>query len=392
MTSPAWLLSSAAQFHVLACSQRNLRYYAKYTDKQLGNVEDIHKSDRPHCQWFDKLLLSILGCILTYSMFFKKEHSKETYIFLRPRYPVTRTHLRQRKMESCNTLNCSNKIIFGNGLFCHTKWVVKRRCHRDLEFRMVHLLEPAPQTQTAPAHLQTTWTAYFDGQGTQILPCGRGYRLARGLIALYPTLTGDTADTTYHPILLVSVKSNLPPHPWRVWSRRMVKRFWLSPMSQRRAGTGTTPNLKTRQVKARQFLFHWKESMFSRQFSFHWKENMFSRQFLFRWKESMFSRQFLFHWKENMFSRQFLFHWKENISYSIERRTCSQDSSCSFERRTCSQDSLVPLKGEQVLKTVLIQFKREHVLKTVLIPFKGEYGSHAQMRNKNVYVQKDFTI
>ena len=26
----------------------------------------------------------------------------------------------------------------------------------------MHLLEPAPQTQTATAHLQTTWTVYFD--------------------------------------------------------------------------------------------------------------------------------------------------------------------------------------------------------------------------------------
>ena len=38
---------------------------------------------------------------------------------------------------------------------------------------MVHLLEPAPQTQTATAHLQTTWTVYFDGQGIQKLPCGK---------------------------------------------------------------------------------------------------------------------------------------------------------------------------------------------------------------------------
>ena len=37
----------------------------------------------------------------------------------------------------------------------------------------MHLLEPAPQTQTATGHLQTTWTVYFDGQGTQKLPCGK---------------------------------------------------------------------------------------------------------------------------------------------------------------------------------------------------------------------------
>ena len=55
--------------------------------------------------------------------------------------------------------------------FCHNKWVAKRQGHRNLEFHIVHLLEPAPQTQTATAHLQTTWTVYFDGQGTQKLPC-----------------------------------------------------------------------------------------------------------------------------------------------------------------------------------------------------------------------------
>ena len=57
--------------------------------------------------------------------------------------------------------------------FFHNKWVAKRQGHRNLEFHIVHLLEPAPQTQTATAHLQTTWTVYFDGQGTQKLPCGK---------------------------------------------------------------------------------------------------------------------------------------------------------------------------------------------------------------------------
>ena len=42
-----------------------------------------------------------------------------------------------------------------------------------MEFHIVYLLEPAPQTQTATAHLQTTLTVYFDGQGTQKLPCGK---------------------------------------------------------------------------------------------------------------------------------------------------------------------------------------------------------------------------
>ena len=88
--------------------------------------------------------------------------------------------------------------MYGNGLFCHNKWVAKRQGHRNLEFHIVHLLEPAPQIQTAAAHLQTTWTVFFDGQGTQKLPCGKiprgggggaggggggegGYRLAHGL-------------------------------------------------------------------------------------------------------------------------------------------------------------------------------------------------------------------
>ena len=57
--------------------------------------------------------------------------------------------------------------------FCHNKWAAKRQGHRNLEFHIVHLLEPAPQTQTATAHLQTTWTVYCDGQGTQKLPCGK---------------------------------------------------------------------------------------------------------------------------------------------------------------------------------------------------------------------------
>ena len=74
--------------------------------------------------------------------------------------------------------------------FCgHNEWVAKRQGHCSLEFHIVHLLEPAPQTQTATAHLQTTWTVYFDGQGTQILPSGKipggggggGDRLAYGL-------------------------------------------------------------------------------------------------------------------------------------------------------------------------------------------------------------------
>ena len=53
-----WFGLWTGQFHVSACSQQALCYYAKNTDEQLENVKDIHKSDCPHCQWFDKSLLS----------------------------------------------------------------------------------------------------------------------------------------------------------------------------------------------------------------------------------------------------------------------------------------------------------------------------------------------
>ena len=49
-------------------------------------------------------------------------------------------------------------------------FVIINELLRDKVTAIVHLLEPAPQTQTATAHLQTTWTVYFDGQGTQKLP------------------------------------------------------------------------------------------------------------------------------------------------------------------------------------------------------------------------------
>ena len=41
------------------------RIFAEYTDKQLINVKDIHKSDRPHCCWLHKLLLTFLNHYLT---------------------------------------------------------------------------------------------------------------------------------------------------------------------------------------------------------------------------------------------------------------------------------------------------------------------------------------
>ena len=56
--------------------------------------------------------------------------------------------------------------------FWNSKKVVKRQCHCNLEFHIVHLLEPAPQIQIATARLQITWNVYF-GQSTQTLPCGK---------------------------------------------------------------------------------------------------------------------------------------------------------------------------------------------------------------------------
>ena len=50
---------------ISACSQQALCYYAKNTDEQLGNVKYIHQSDCPHCQWFDKSLLTFWNCYLT---------------------------------------------------------------------------------------------------------------------------------------------------------------------------------------------------------------------------------------------------------------------------------------------------------------------------------------
>ena len=42
------------QLCVLAVS----RLFSKYTDKQLENLKDIPRSDRPQCHWSDKLLLT----------------------------------------------------------------------------------------------------------------------------------------------------------------------------------------------------------------------------------------------------------------------------------------------------------------------------------------------
>ena len=95
-------------------------------------------------------------------------------IFLHPQCPITKAHLRQKEMESYNILNCSNnKTISMEMAFFVIINELLRQGHHNLEFHIVHLLEPAPQTQTATAHLQTTWTVYFDGQSTQKLPCGK---------------------------------------------------------------------------------------------------------------------------------------------------------------------------------------------------------------------------
>ncbi len=109
--------------------------------------------------------LSIFGYILTYSVLLR-ENLRRLWGFNRGDLNISASAVSNNKdtfktteTESYNILNCSNnKTIYGNGLFCQNKWVAKRQGHRNLEFHIVHLLEPAPQTQTATAHLQTTWT------------------------------------------------------------------------------------------------------------------------------------------------------------------------------------------------------------------------------------------
>ena len=54
---------------------------AKITDEQLGNVKDIHKSDCPHYQWFDKSFLTFWNCYLT-AQFKKKKLNALLSLFL----------------------------------------------------------------------------------------------------------------------------------------------------------------------------------------------------------------------------------------------------------------------------------------------------------------------
>ena len=90
-----------------------------------------------------------------------------------PNNKDTFTIKRNEKLQHIKLFKQSNNI-WKWSFFGHNKWGAKRQGHRNLEFHIVHLLESAPQTQTATAHLQTTWTVYFDGQGTQILYVTRG--------------------------------------------------------------------------------------------------------------------------------------------------------------------------------------------------------------------------
>ena len=48
----------------ISLPQQAVCCYVKNTDDQLGNVNDIHKSDCAHCQWFHKSLLTFWNCYL----------------------------------------------------------------------------------------------------------------------------------------------------------------------------------------------------------------------------------------------------------------------------------------------------------------------------------------
>ena len=69
-----WL--NSACWTVSCISLQSASYYAKNTDdEQLGNVKDIHQSDFPHRQWFDRSLLTFWNCFLIKKR--KKEKRKE---------------------------------------------------------------------------------------------------------------------------------------------------------------------------------------------------------------------------------------------------------------------------------------------------------------------------
>ena len=60
-------LNSAWNCWTVSCislPQQAVCCYVKNTDDQLGNVNDIHKSDCAHCQWFHKSLLTFWNCYL----------------------------------------------------------------------------------------------------------------------------------------------------------------------------------------------------------------------------------------------------------------------------------------------------------------------------------------
>ena len=115
--------------------------------------------------------------------------------FLRPQCPITRIHLRQSEMESCNILNCSNnKIIYGNGLFVV---VINELLEtRSSQFGIPYsaFIRTSTTDTNSNISLADNLNCVLWCQGTQILPCGnppppppRGwgvgwYRLAHGLL------------------------------------------------------------------------------------------------------------------------------------------------------------------------------------------------------------------
>ena len=103
----------------------------------------------------------------------------------------------------------------------------KVKDHGNLEFHIVHSLEPAPQTQTATAHLQTTWTVYFDGQGTQKLPCGKipQYRLAHGPLYWQLTVNFIVGCLQFG---VSQQQSGLDLFCKRQYGKHYIKKNWLS--------------------------------------------------------------------------------------------------------------------------------------------------------------------
>ena len=66
------------------------------------------------------------------------------------------------QLQTSQTKTVNNELfqqsnnLWKQAFFCPNKRVATGQGNRNLEFRIKHLLEPAPQIQTATAHLQTT--------------------------------------------------------------------------------------------------------------------------------------------------------------------------------------------------------------------------------------------